>query len=277
MTFIITLISLVIERFFHWSHLRHWRWFGKYQNMLVGRISNWPSYALIIVCILPLLLVVGVLNHFLGYWFYGAFKLVFGVVILLYCMGPDNLWLQTFSCLSELHKDDPKMVVDRAQTCFGIATPENSQAFHQAFAKAIFIEANQRVFAVVFWFLILGPIGAVLYRAITLCAAPSDLGLQQTAIKMQQVLDWIPVRVFTFIFALAGHFTNVFSYWKTEVKTGLDGNNQILTDCGIAALDVKKGNQLPEDGSTQKLALELLDRAFILWLVILAVVTLAAK
>src|SRR4029077_17719884 len=125
-------------------------------------------------------------------------KIVFGILVLLYCMGPDNLWLQTFNCLGELHKEDPKLAVDRAQTAFGIAVPENSQGFHQALVNAIFINANKRVLAVVFWFVVLGPVGAVLYRSVALCAEQSEFGLIQTATTIERLLDWVPVRLFSF-------------------------------------------------------------------------------
>ncbi|MHB1947835.1 MAG: regulatory signaling modulator protein AmpE [Gammaproteobacteria bacterium] len=278
MTFIITLIALIIERFFHWSHLRRWRWFNKYQQKLATtRLANWPSYALLIISILPLIIVVGLVNHLLAGPLHGIFKIVFGVLVLLYCMGPSNLWAQTFGCLSELHKEDPKIALDRAQACFGIAAPSSSQAFHQALTSAIFIEANQRIFAVVFWFVILGPIGAVLYRALALCANESALGLSQLAHRVQGWLDWLPVRLFTLLFALSGHFIEVFTLWKCDVKSGVSMNDKLLTECGIAAIDARENNHLPEDGAAEKSALELLDRTFIIGLVILAVIVLIIR
>ena len=41
MTFIITLIALLIERFFDWNHIRKWRWFLRYQSWLAVRLSAW--------------------------------------------------------------------------------------------------------------------------------------------------------------------------------------------------------------------------------------------
>lgn len=277
MTFIITLVSLVIERFFHWGHLRNWRWFGFYQRWLNTHIANWPSYALLIICVLPAMIAVGVINCVLSHWLYGIPKLIFGIIVLLYCMGPNNLWVQLYSCLSELNKEDPSIGVEKVQTAFGISSLENSQAFHQAFTKAIFIEANQRIFAVLFWFVALGPLGAMMYRSIAMCSEQSDLGLMQTATQARRWLDWIPARVFTFLFALGGHFMEVFFIWKREVKTGVSGNDKLLGDCGIAALDVKENNHIPEDGEAEKGASELLDRAFVIWLVILAVFILIVK
>lgn len=274
MTFIITLIALIIERFFHWSQLRHWRWFKAYQRWLGSRISTLPSYLVLTVYILPLLIVVGLINHFLGGWGYGIPKLVFGILILLYCMGPDNLWVQAYSCLNELNKEDPKVAVEQAKSAFGIAVPENSEAFHQALTKAIFIQANQRIFAVIFWFVILGPVGAVLYRSLAMCAEQSESGVSQTAMQSRRVLDWIPVRLLAIIFALGGHFIEVFTLWKRDAKKGLDSNDILLAECGLAALEDKK---LSEEGSGQKAALELIDRSFVIGLVILAMIAIMVK
>lgn len=271
MTFIITLISLIIERFFHWNHLRHWRWFDAYQRKITQPIANMSSYLLIAIITIPLMLIVGLTNNLLDGALFGILQLIFGVVILLYCMGPDNLWLQSFGALNTLHKEDPSIVVEHVQKSFGIPLPDHSQGFHQALTSAIFVEANQRIFAVIFWFVVLGPVGAVMYRAIALCTLRTDLGLTSAALQLQALLDWIPVRILTFIFALGGHFKDVISFWKKDVLKGPATNAQLISECGIAALDVRNGNQLPEDGEAEKEALELLDRSFVIFLVILAV------
>lgn len=241
MTFIITLISLAIERFFHWSHLRHWRWFNTYQQWLShSRVNRLPSLVLFILALLPFTLLVGLINHFLDNWLYGILKIVFGIVILLYCLGPANLWVQ--------------------------ANRQNQQS--------IFILANERVLAVVFWFVVLGPVGAVLYRSIALMSNGSPLGLTQTAKKIQQCLDWLPIRIFTFIFALGGHFSRVFACWKKTVLKGPETNDAMLAGCGQAALDVKESEPVSADGLAEREAMIFLDRVLIISLVILAVIVL---
>jgi AmpE protein len=271
MTFIITFIALIIERFFHWSHLRQWRWFNQYQHWLGARVGNWSSGILLAACVLSLVAAVGVINFLLKGWFYEIPEILFGIVVLLYCMGPNNLWAQAFGCLSELHKD-PQIAIMHAQATFGIPTPSNSQAFHQSLTSSLFIAAQERIFAVIFWFVILGPVGAVIYRSIALCANQSDLGLTQIAAKIQRWLDWMPARIFTFLFALAGHFVAVFNVWKKEVKSGIEMNEKLVAECGMAA--IKNSTVIPEDGSAEKAALELLDRVFIITIVILAMMVL---
>lgn len=275
MTFIITLISLVIERFFHWNQVRQWRWFMRYQHGLSrSRINNWPFWLLIILSILPFMVIVGVINLILDNWLYGILKLLFGVAVLMYCLGPSNLWVQVFGCINELYKEDPTSAIERVNVSFGIGHPENSQAFHQAFTRAIFEAANRRVFAVVFWFVILGPVGAVMYRSIELMSSESPLGLSSLALRFLRILDWLPVRVLSIIFALMGHFTSVYALWKRKVFKGPETNTALLTDCGIAALAMQEGSLLPEDGSAEKETIHLLDRAFVTSLVILAIIVL---
>ncbi|HSW93612.1 MAG TPA: regulatory signaling modulator protein AmpE [Gammaproteobacteria bacterium] len=236
MTFIITLIALVIERFFHWSHLRHWRWFYTFQQWLShSRIHQFPSWALFLFCVLPLTVLVGIVDYFLSGWFYGILKIVWGVAVLLYCLGPTNLWVA---------------------------------ANDQPFARTIFVAANERIFSVVFWFVVLGPMGAVFYRSTALMNPTSPLGLSQLAKTIQQWLDWIPVRLLTFMFALGGHFTRVFSVFKKNALRGPETNEVLLTECGMAALDATSENAEEKD------ALALLDRVFVMALAILAMVVL---
>lgn len=275
MTFIITLIALVIERFFHWNHLRRWRWFSTYQQWLShSRLNHLPSVLLLIICVLPLALIVGLINYLLTGWLYDSLKLLFGVIVLVYCMGPANLWLQVFGCINQLHQEDLQLAVSSVQAAFGVNHADSAQMFHQAFTRAIFLAAFSRVFAVVFWFVILGPVGAVLYRMIVLLGTESPLGLTHIAKTWQRFLDWLPVRIFTFIFALGGHFTEVFAHWKDMIFNRPDANELMLTECGVAALDIREGATIPEDGAAEKDAVTLLDRVFVMALGMLAIIVL---
>lgn len=275
MTFIITLLALLVERFFDWTHIRRWQWLGRYQSWLGKKISTWSPYLSLAACVLPPAIIVGLIDFALSNWLYGVLKLLFNVMVLLYCLGPDNLWAQTYSCLTELQKDSPAAAMEKVKQLFHVSASQTAQEFNRSFTRAIFIEAHQRVFAVVFWFVLLGPFGAVLYRLTTMCyLESSSLGMATQALRVKQILDWVPARVFTFIFALGGHFKQVILTWKKDSPHGLNSNDVLIGDCGVAALDVVKNDQFPEDGSAEKEALALLDRVFVMGLVVLAVVVL---
>jgi AmpE protein len=274
MTFLITLIALIIERFFHWSHLRQWHWFTRYQYFLSVRFTHLSKPLLLLICVLPLVLMTGLVSYVMSGWLYNIPELVFGAVVLVYCLGPKNLWVQIYSCIRALNQEDPRDAIEQVKTAFGLTAVDQPQSFHQGFTRAIFIAANQRIFAVVFWFAVLGPLGAILYRAVSLCANNTSFSASELATKLRELLDWLPVRLLTFIFALGGHFTKVFSCWCQYVKHGAQSNDVMLSECGAASLYVDENEQLPENGVAEKEALALLDRVFIISLVILAAIVL---
>jgi AmpE protein len=273
MAFITILIALVIERFFDWSHIRRWRWFEKNLAWLGKRFSAWPLYMLFALAILPAVLLVALANHLLMGLLYGVLKLVFDLLVLMYCLGPVNFWAEAYTCIGAMQGDDPQAAIERAKTAFGVTVFDNPQVFHRAFTNALFTEANRRVFAVIFWFLLLGPAGALLYRLVDLCRV-FGVRLARLAVNLQAVLDWLPVRLFTFFFALGGHFTKVIKHWKHDVLTAPKMNGTLLSECGVAALDILELERIPENGSAEKETIGLLDRVFVITLVILAVVVL---
>jgi AmpE protein len=273
MTFIITLISLLIERFFDWNHLRQWRWFTRYQAWVGVRFATWsPPLILLISLILPIL-VVALINHLLTGVLFGSLKLIFGVIILVYSFGPTNFWAQFYTCVTAFHKEEPQVAMEKVNALFGITVPQDPQGFHNMFTGALFIEANRRIFAVLFWFLLLGPAGALLYRMTDLCRV-KGISVAPVAAKFQRVLDWLPVRVLTFFFALGGHFTQVMHIWKHSLFSSTAMNDNLLSECGIAALDVIDNRHFPEDGTAEQEALSLLDRTFVIALVFLALIVL---
>jgi AmpE protein len=274
MTFIAILVALIVERFFHWGHLRHWQWFARYQRFLGTRLAGWPKYLVLSACVIPPALIVAVINCAISNWWYHLPKLIFDIVILIYCLGPKNLWVQIYSCIRSLNKDETHAAIEQVKTAFGLTSIEQPQAFHQAFTRAIFIEANQRIFAVLFWFVFLGPLGAILYRTISLCAENTTVVFADAALQAQRLLDWLPARLFTLVFALGGNFSKAFVTWKQHAADGLGSSDILLGECGIAALDVSQTELIPEDGSAENEALSMLDRVFVIGLVSLALIVL---
>ncbi len=269
MTFMITLIALILERFFHWHHVRHWRWFSNYERWLSLQMSALPAALILVVIVVPPLLIIGALQYVLADGWWGVLEFIFSVIVLLYCLGPDNLWVQTYRCMNELTKEEPA-AISHVQAAFGLPAAENSQVFHQAFVRAIFLASHQRIFGVLFWFVLLGPVGAVLYRLIESISTQMLTGAKLAA-QLKGLLDWLPVRIEAFLFALGGHFTAVFTCWKRGFFKGPSANSQFLAECGIAALDM---GRLPEGGATEQEALALIDRAFVIGLVVLAMIVL---
>ncbi len=267
MMFIVTLIALLIERFFDWSHIRHWSWYNTYQGAVLRKIPGKSPYLTLAITVLPLLLVAGLIDYLLDGVWYGVARLVFDLIIFIYCLGPQNLWVTAFANINAV--TDGNKAGEPVQTTVAVTE-------HHSLLSSIFVEANQRVFAVVFWFVVLGPVGALLYRMMALSAgmsAKSDVNpaIAQSAQTLVALLDWIPLRIFTFLFALGGHFTRVLNCFRKYALQGLSSNETIVTECGIAAISHEESGKTVVDANAGKGAIALLDRVFLIVLVIIAI------
>lgn len=276
MTFIVTLIALLLERFFDWSHLRRWDWFVSYQQAIMQRLPGKAPYLILASTIIPLLIAVLVIQLLLQNVLFGLVELVFQLLVFIYCLGQQNLWADTFASLTMLIRSDAALDVEKLKISFEVT--ESGVALHQKLLGSIFIQANRRVFAVVFWFVILGPVGALLYRTVVLSATLTSQQekspeMVEAARTIQAVLDWLPIRLLTLFFALGGHFAKVLTYWRKKAAWGIDMNEKMLMECGMAALD-ENDDHIAQDGSAERNAIGLLDRAFVITLVVIAIVVL---
>lgn len=207
---------------------------------------------------------------------YGFLSLVFQILIVLYCLGPQNFWADAFACINAMVHGESQEIKEKSALAFGLTGKKFS---HQRLLEKIFIASNTRVFAVIFWYSLLGPLGAMLYRMTSL-AAP-QLSQQQTHPEILfpakisiKVLDWVPVRLLTFLFALGGHFVQVLTLWRDNVLTSYTHNEWLLTKCGLAALGREELNSTKEAGAQEQSAVALIDRVFIIVLAIIALITL---
>lgn len=270
MTFIVILIALLIERFFDWSHLRQWKWFASYEQSVTEKCAGQSALVLIAVTIIPLLAFVWIVNYVAGHLLFGFVGLVFNLLVLLYCLGPQNLWADAFASINTMIHGD-SYAADSVKTSLNMSDTSYSHAQRKKFLNMIFSQANSRVFAIIFWFAVLGPIGAVLYRTTTLVATGlGNAEVAKTAQTGTDILDWLPVRLFTFLFALGGHFVQVLTIWRKNVLLGASSNDMLLEECGNAALGGDE-QKLGQDGALERHAINLLDRSFVIMLVIMLV------
>jgi hypothetical protein len=138
--------------------------------------------------------------------------------------------------------------------------------------RELFYDALSQKFSVTFWFIFLGPIGALFYdfnrRAQKTSYAPY-------AYQARQLLDWAPARLLSLGYALAGHFNPAFSYWALHLFTGMEHNQRFLENSGLAALN---GNMSegPLDDKEPEHAIALVKRAEVMLLTVFIIFNLGS-
>jgi len=154
------------------------------------------------------------------------------------------------------------------------------------------VQGLERTFGVLFWFVLLGPVGAALFRGAQLLqirhrAYDGDgAGFAIAARNLHHILGWLPARLLAMTYALSGSFEDAMHRWRevSQEDAGLyaDSNTAALVSSGCGALrlddyliDQDETAQPPAHLAMVKAALALMWRAVVIWVVLAALLTLA--
>jgi AmpE protein len=254
MEFVALLICLSIERWTVFGkRVRIFNLLERYIALIKWIFKKWPlkGYLGVFIVLLPIVTFVGIIYFALFKVYYGVLAFLFSVIVLLYCLGS-----------FDFHKVIESMDV-------------SDKSNRKKYIAAIYMQGNRNIFAVIFWYALLGPIGAVLYRVNSLLICHSEMdGTKHAAEIIEQLLEWMPVRLMALSSALVSHFVEVINCWLKYVLTGLKGNMAILAECGFVAFGVDKNSEQDEIENVSNKVINLIDRALALWLVIIALAIL---
>lgn len=215
--------------------VRTYAWFGDWLRWLDARLPGEGfrrgRYG-VLVALVPPLLVVLLFQVALDGALLGLAALVFAIGVLFYAWGPRDLDLDVDAVLSAR---EPGARTAAAQR-LGAASCSPA-----ALVEAVFRGAQRRWFGVLFWFLLLGPFGALLYRLSALSAESADAGALPAeaaagARWLQAVLDWPVAQLMTLSMALVGSFDTVVGAWKEHGGAGFDLDARFLVAAGRASV-----------------------------------------
>ena len=298
MNLIALLIGLVVERLAtQLFHLRELRWLDRIIDIgfrQVDRFANWP--ALIPVAILTVILVLPVLVVVfgLGDALFGFPYLLLAIIVLFFSLGPKDIGEEVDEYCAALEAEDEEEILKTAKALTEKELPSDPLERIVKVEEAVCVQANNRLFAVIFWFVLLGPIGAWSYRVTDLIRrravfnASSDDDIHKTtdmvleaAGQLHGWLAWIPARLTAIGYAMAGSFEGALSAWRTldgaSAKTQSEHSEALLARVGIGALALQSN----EDESASKRGVRgataangLVFRLLFIWAAVIAAMTL---
>ncbi len=224
--------------------------------------------------VVVLLLVLGAVSS-ISSWL----LLVFAVPLLLYSLGRSELSAPVHEYVAAYRRNDNVAATEIAAS-LGVEVDESEDwwCLHRGMLQAAGYCGFERLFAVLFWFMLLGPVGAVLYRLLALtCEQESNAeGLRLAAARALWLMEWPAVRVLGISFALSGNFVGCFTHWREELLGYRRSTASVLESYIHGALNVNSTDVTQEDITEKELEalLPLLSRTMVLWLCALALVTI---
>jgi AmpE protein len=218
---------------------------------------------------------------------FGLLSFAFAVCVLWYSWGPRDL-SEDVDAVIKAPDSERRVVAAQNLRPDGDEAPLAFEA--PALVDAAFQSALKRWFGVLFWFLLLGPCGALLYRLTQLMAwSPGLNELQsgegrQLARKLGLLLDWAPSHLMALALAVASDFDAVFHTWKNWHDRM--GKGYFSIDLGFLSAiarasvdaDVIAGDGYAEDVNDPLIELtdarHLLVRVLIVWLAVTGLLVL---
>ncbi len=285
MALIALIVALLINAHLPAGGWRSARGFYRYAAWLQGHLlprGMWNHGGGLALLILPLLLPVALIQWGVGDDGFGLIWLVLSVAALCFVFGGgETIEAEVAAFAAAWRRGDESAAASALNDLAG--GPAGEVAFErmpEAAAGHLILRARTRIFAPIFWFVLLGPMGALGYRLVVLARAFGDCQENAgpdycgVASRVLGWLDWMPDRLCALALALAGHFNAAWSVWEEEV--GADASRR-LAETGLGALGLPLA-EAPRDLTAEAVmdTHAMVRRALYVWLAAVALGVLFA-
>jgi len=236
MTIIAILLAFALCHFVReLGRFRHNKWLGSWINFANDAFGKFPGWQDILgflaLIALPALLLL-MINQLLYSAFGSTGAFLLAIVVLIYTFGPKDLDTEV-AAIIESEEEEPRQEV--LGELLGGPVPEDQDACRALAVESVFREALRRWFGIIFWFAVLGIVGAFLYRLVDWLVKedyPLTDDQKGLFIRLRQIMDWPAAQLMTLSLAVATDFDSVFVAWKqyhNEQGHGLfEGDNGFL-------------------------------------------------
>lgn len=215
-------------------------------------------------------------------------KLAFAVVVLIVSIGARGLQFELEEYRRALERNDREAAYMNVRELLREGPPANADEMNRKLLEVMLIRNNERLLAILFWFAVLGPVGAVLYRSACQLKGVRDSGgvlsdgFLDAVLRLHAILDWVPARITALCYAAIGSFVESAQQWRLGVRdAGGDlylANRLVLIHSGLGALRL---HELEADRDNDSLREDIVDaealvnRTVIVWLTGFALLTIA--
>jgi adenosylcobinamide-phosphate synthase len=311
MSFFATLIALLLEQarplakgnFVH-TATRAWVR-GVTRNLDADKIQlAWLAW--LIAVGLPSILAF-LVHWFLTFWLGWPFAVLWSVAVLYVTLGFRQFshhFTEIRDALESGDEEQARLLLAQWQQVEARDLPRREIIRHVI--EYSVLSAHRHVFGVLAWFSILaalgmGPAGAVLYRISDFVSGywlknkaktfqPISSALKKVAMKAWHLIDWLPSRITSLGFAVVGSFEDAIDSWRNLNSNLLSDNDGVILAATSGAIKIRLGDnsaiadigsefasdgwRLPELSHLSSIV-GLVWRSVVLWMVLLALLTLA--
>lgn len=233
-------IELVLKPLETW---RNFDWFSQFTDWVSHQTES-TSFrdgpVVVLAIVAPVLLAVWLVAAMLG-GVAAIFEFAFGVAVLSMSLGPSDPIRQTQDYIKALQDENEEETKLHAAKILGREVTEEPAVVAERVKEMLFIKVCSSILGVFFWFIVLGPVGAVLFRLSCLLQRRyegTQSGLAHAILDLYQVLMWIPARLTVLCFAMVGSFVDTMHSLRKVSDLWQRDSDGLLFEAGLGALHV---------------------------------------
>lgn len=258
----------------------------------------WESKLRGVIAVLAILLLIVTPLLVFEVWFNGSdfIGFIIGSIVVYFCIAPRSLREHARAVEQPLLNNN--LLVAREKLSFIVSRDVDSlseQEIAAATCESVLENGSDAIFSAMFWFLVAGIPGVVVYRISNTLDAMwgyrneryQDFGW--AAAKLDDVLNWLPARIVALSYAVLGNYTVAIRCWREQASAWKSPNAGPVMSAGAGSLEIRLGGRAQYHGNEQSRpvlgvdnpvevhdiarALKLVDRTLILWLLVITVIS----
>ena len=244
--------------------------FGKFANWIEVKFNKEKlssSFSFIVgvtawlFAVIPLTLFVYLLDDFLNDYWLGSYWL--GIFCGWLAIGWQSLRQHGLAVEQALNENNLEQAREKTAYLVSRDTRElDETALSRATIESILENGSDAVIAPLFWLLIFGAPGVILYRLSNTLDAmwgyhtPQFEYFGKFTARVDDVLNYIPARITALLYALCGNSKQAWNAWKTQGVNWYSPNAGVVMASGAGALNIQLGGSAIYNG-LQKIRPEL--------------------
>ncbi|MCW8196555.1 hypothetical protein F6455_17310 [Proteobacteria bacterium 005FR1] len=296
-----TLLSVVIA----YLILRWWgaakplhndTWYFRWCDWLAQRpaLAKMPVTIFVFSILGPVLALLFVLIAVSSVWYW--LQLFIAVPVLLYAVGRGKYsgfvmryirarhqgdWVEALAAYQQLTGPEQEGGEEESGEESGeepgeLLAQDDWAELDQRMLEVVSYRGFERTFSVVFWFVLLGPAGALIYRLSSLYLyrnGEEENELRAYARRWLWLLEWPAARVLGLSFAMTGNFVGCIQSWNHYLWSTEHSTAEVLRHYVLGALNVDEELSTEPEATEREFraALSLFSRTLIFWICVLAV------
>jgi membrane protein required for beta-lactamase induction len=203
--------------------------FEKFRNLVNNYIDN--KYYVYLLFQISIIIIYSIMIYITDNYLHEFFSFIINLIVLVYCLKPSefNSKIEDLKILQDNKEGDQRFD-------YVLSSHNNKDLIDN-----IFYNSTRSIFTVFFCFLVLGPSGSLAFIILDNYIYSKEIKIDQKSKKglknIISIIEYIPVRLCSFAFAVVANFELCSRAWKSskKEKSLYDLNIKLINTVGISS------------------------------------------